>query len=265
MPFYFSSSDSQYIIYMGKDKYENEHLIRWGWPEDLFFHVDDLSSAHIYLRTPYTYDMEKLKSADYILKLHPIPEAVIQECIQLCKANSIEGHKKAQVDMIITPWLNLNKSIDMDIGTIGFLNEKLVLKLKNVASDKTLARKVMKTKIVKDLGHGGKRIYAGPDKEEGKGSEKEKYNKPSKTPIEVIDLEKERYDRDEKEHFKKKQETKEKKQHMKKVKEEEKEQQKERDKERQRKSYDRMFEDESMATSNKNFHISAQEYEDTFM
>ena len=31
-------------------KYENEDLIKWGWPEDVWFHVDKLSSAHVYLR-----------------------------------------------------------------------------------------------------------------------------------------------------------------------------------------------------------------------
>ena len=34
----------------GGDKYENEDLIKWGWPEDVWFHVDKHSSAHIYLR-----------------------------------------------------------------------------------------------------------------------------------------------------------------------------------------------------------------------
>ncbi|KAG9336216.1 hypothetical protein JZ751_002563 [Albula glossodonta] len=41
-----------YTIYMGKDKYENEDLIKYGWPEDIWFHVDKLSSAHVYLRMP---------------------------------------------------------------------------------------------------------------------------------------------------------------------------------------------------------------------
>ena len=40
-----------HLIYVGKDKFENEDLIRWSWPEqDIWFHVDDLSSAHVYLR-----------------------------------------------------------------------------------------------------------------------------------------------------------------------------------------------------------------------
>lgn len=47
---YFFRSSTGTLIYMGKDKYENEELIKYGWPEDVWFHVDDLSSAHVYLR-----------------------------------------------------------------------------------------------------------------------------------------------------------------------------------------------------------------------
>lgn len=36
------SSDSNMIL--------DEDLIKWGWPEDVWFHVDNLSSAHVYLR-----------------------------------------------------------------------------------------------------------------------------------------------------------------------------------------------------------------------
>ena len=52
MVFYFECSDPQYTIYMGRDKHENEHLIANGWPEDVWFHVDKHSSAHVYLRLP---------------------------------------------------------------------------------------------------------------------------------------------------------------------------------------------------------------------
>lgn len=49
MVFYYTSRGG-YHIYMGRDKFENEKLIQWGWPEDVWFHVDDMSSAHVYLR-----------------------------------------------------------------------------------------------------------------------------------------------------------------------------------------------------------------------
>ncbi|KAL7580926.1 hypothetical protein ACA910_005745 [Epithemia clementina (nom. ined.)] len=50
MVFYFTCRCGEFTIYMGKDRYENEDLIKYGWPEDVWFHVDDLSSAHVYLR-----------------------------------------------------------------------------------------------------------------------------------------------------------------------------------------------------------------------
>ena len=42
MVFYFESNVVQppAKLFMGLDKFENEELIRWGWPEDVWFHVD---------------------------------------------------------------------------------------------------------------------------------------------------------------------------------------------------------------------------------
>ena len=47
MVFYFECSDPRYTIYMGRDKFENEHLIANGWPEDLWcVHGPRLHSDH---------------------------------------------------------------------------------------------------------------------------------------------------------------------------------------------------------------------------
>lgn len=66
---------------MGKDKYENEDLIKYGWPEDVWFHVDDLSSAHVYLRMKPD------------MTLDSIGEDLLLDCASLVKANSIQGCK----------------------------------------------------------------------------------------------------------------------------------------------------------------------------
>lgn len=57
----------------------DEDLIKYGFPEDVWFHVDKLSSAHVYLR------LEKGQSWENIDK------DLLTDCAQLCKANSIEG------------------------------------------------------------------------------------------------------------------------------------------------------------------------------
>ena len=49
MVFFFTASTG-HMLYMGKDKHENEDLIKYGLPEDIWFHVENLSSAHVYLR-----------------------------------------------------------------------------------------------------------------------------------------------------------------------------------------------------------------------
>ncbi|KAJ3388596.1 Coiled-coil domain-containing protein 25 [Lobulomyces angularis] len=91
---------------MGKDKYENEDLIKHGFEEDVWFHVDKLSSAHVYLR------MKKGQTWDNL------PEALINDLAQLTKANSIEGNKKDNVTIIYTPWSNLKKTAGMETGQV---------------------------------------------------------------------------------------------------------------------------------------------------
>lgn len=73
MVYYFKSvgADGSFesnprFIYMGKDKIENEDLIKYGFDEDVWFHVDNLSSAHVYLRL------------DIGEKWDQIPEALLQ-------------------------------------------------------------------------------------------------------------------------------------------------------------------------------------------
>jgi len=123
----------KYIIYMGRDKHENEMLIKYGWPEDLWFHVDDLSSAHVYLRLPRgeTFDS--------------VPEEVVEECASLVKANSIKGCKLSEVRIVYTPWENLKKTSDMVVGQIGYHNQKNV-KYITVKKNHDIVKKIDKTK-----------------------------------------------------------------------------------------------------------------------
>ena len=46
MVLFFMSSQG-YVIYMGRDKHENEDLIAYGLPEDLWFHVENEKAAMV--------------------------------------------------------------------------------------------------------------------------------------------------------------------------------------------------------------------------
>ena len=56
------------------------------------FHVEDLSSAHVYLR---------LKKDQ---RLEDVSDKTVMECAQLVKANSIEGCKLKEVHVVYTRW-----------------------------------------------------------------------------------------------------------------------------------------------------------------
>ena len=59
-----------------------------------------------------------------------IPEAVIQDCCQLVKANSIQGNKMNNIDIVYTRWANLKKTADMAVGQIGFHKQREVKKIR---------------------------------------------------------------------------------------------------------------------------------------
>ncbi|KFQ24751.1 Coiled-coil domain-containing protein 25, partial [Mesitornis unicolor] len=53
-----------------------------------------------------------------------IPKEVLIDCAHLVKANSIQGCKMNNVNVVYTPWTNLKKTADMDVGQIGFHRQK---------------------------------------------------------------------------------------------------------------------------------------------
>ncbi|KAH9850161.1 cytoplasmic protein [Lenzites betulinus] len=134
------------IIYMGKDKHENEDLIKYAWPQDVWFHVDKLSSAHVYLRMPDGMSWEA------------IPEALLVDCAQLVKANSIEGNKKDNISIIYTPAENLKKSGDMAIGQVAFHNDKRVKRVHVPKRENPIVNRLNKTKVEREVDHESERV-----------------------------------------------------------------------------------------------------------
>eukprot|EP00929_Paragymnodinium_shiwhaense_P028738 TRINITY_DN16597_c0_g1_i1.p1 TRINITY_DN16597_c0_g1~~TRINITY_DN16597_c0_g1_i1.p1 ORF type:complete len:233 (-),score=86.61 TRINITY_DN16597_c0_g1_i1:67-765(-) len=146
-------SDERYIVFRGKDKFENDDLIKHSFPEDIWFHVDKHSSAHIYLRLPPgSMDLMHIKDKDeakakLLEGLKSVPEEVLQEMCQLTKQNSIDGCKLAAVDIVYTPFLNLQKTQSMDTGTVGFKDEAFRFLVKNVEKDKEVVKRQEKSEF----------------------------------------------------------------------------------------------------------------------
>nr|XP_046920046.1 coiled-coil domain-containing protein 25-like isoform X3 [Dermatophagoides farinae]XP_046920047.1 coiled-coil domain-containing protein 25-like isoform X3 [Dermatophagoides farinae] len=137
MVLYFTSEvvSPPYLIYMGNDKFENEELLKWAWPEDVWFHVDKESSAHVYLR---------LKPGE---TLDDIPSTVLDDCAQLVKANSIKGNKISNLNIVYTFWTNLKKTADMEVGQVGFHDYKQVRSISVQKRINEIVNRLNKTKL----------------------------------------------------------------------------------------------------------------------
>ena len=142
MVFEYQTPDG-HLVYKGKDKFENEDLIKYSFPIDVWFHAADLSSAHVYLR------LEEGETWD------TIEEQLLQYVLQLTKENSIEGSKKSQIDIVYTPARNLNKSPEMEVGSVNYKDDKMVKRVKHVSKDKMILKAIEKTEewVEKDFAH----------------------------------------------------------------------------------------------------------------
>jgi len=76
-----------------------------------------------------------LSSLDVIFIIHKylqgqviddIPAAILEDAAQLVKANSIQGNKMNNIDVVYTMWSNLKKTAGMEVGQVGFFREKEV-------------------------------------------------------------------------------------------------------------------------------------------
>jgi hypothetical protein len=134
MVLHYKTRDKSYFVYVGRDKHENEDLIRHGWDNDVWFHVDKLSSAHVYLR---------LKDGETI---DTIPDGVLEDCAQLVKHNSIEGNKTGNVSVVYTMWSNLKKTGDMAVGQVSFHDPRKVKRVIVEKRKNDIVNRINKTK-----------------------------------------------------------------------------------------------------------------------
>lgn len=112
----------------------------------MWFHVDKLSSAHVYLRMPDG------------MAWDAIPEALLTDCAQLVKANSIEGNKKDNLTIIYTPADNLKKTGDMAVGQVSFHNDRRVKRVHVAKRENVIVNRLNKTKVEREVDHEQERV-----------------------------------------------------------------------------------------------------------
>ncbi|KAG7112174.1 Coiled-coil domain-containing protein 25 like [Verticillium longisporum] len=125
MVYYFTSNvvEPSAHIYVGKDKFENEDLIKYGWEEDVWVCLSHQEKGHISL----------------------LP--LLDDLAQLTKANSIEGNKKDNVTVIYTPWSNLKKDGSMATGQVSFKDPRKVKRILVPQRENPIVNRLNKTKV----------------------------------------------------------------------------------------------------------------------
>jgi len=75
LPEYYNFNGENYIIFIGKNKYDNFNIIDESIDTDIWFHIDGEPSCHVILKNT--------------LKIKNIPKIVIKRCAYLCKINFV--------------------------------------------------------------------------------------------------------------------------------------------------------------------------------
>jgi hypothetical protein len=78
--------------------------------------------------------------------LAAIPEEVKAEMCQLVRGNSIEGCKQPKVDIVYTPFHNLDKRANMDDGQVGFPDSNARYLGRHVARELPILKRIEKTR-----------------------------------------------------------------------------------------------------------------------
>jgi len=122
--------------YVGRDKHENEYLIRYGWPGDVWFHVEGISSAHVYFRLDSFSSSNTTTATNTTINHHvknllgkipidDLPPESIEDMCQIVKHNSIKGCKMASCKIVYTSHSNLKKTFQMESGTVTYHDSRL--------------------------------------------------------------------------------------------------------------------------------------------
>ena len=69
----------------------------------------------------------------------------MEDCGQIVKDNSIKGCKESRVKVVYTPWANLLKKESMEVGQVGFKDQKKAL-LITINKEPHIVKRLNRTK-----------------------------------------------------------------------------------------------------------------------
>ena len=107
----FTHENKEYLIQIGKSKEENDELCDASVDADIWFHVENEPSCHVFL-----------KNIDQ-LKLRDIPRQVIKRCAYLCKINS-KSKTQSKCKIMYTRMENVTKTLQ--VGQVVVESYKIV-------------------------------------------------------------------------------------------------------------------------------------------
>jgi predicted ribosome quality control (RQC) complex YloA/Tae2 family protein len=92
---FFNYNNTTYTIIIGKNKNENWSIIDDASGTDLWFHISEIPSCHVILKTDE--------------KINIVPRQVIKRCAYLCKINS-SAKTMTKCDVIYAAITNVKKT-----------------------------------------------------------------------------------------------------------------------------------------------------------
>ena len=97
-------------VSIGRNWIENEELIKYSNPEDVWFHIDDCSSCHLVLKNPMNISIGKLD------------KKLIKRCALLVKQHTSKCIQHEKYTII---YCNVDNLKLCGHGSVEFLNERL--------------------------------------------------------------------------------------------------------------------------------------------
>ena len=111
---YFDSLERKITFYIGKNAKENFQIIDKGEPDDLWFHIKDISSCHVIACIASIQDLEKEELKE-----------IIERGALLCKENTFKVASLHNVSIIYTYLKNVTKT--KTIGCVLTKNTKTII------------------------------------------------------------------------------------------------------------------------------------------